>query len=296
MNGGEFRQRVLVTGADGQLGRALRRLAPAGAQVFACGRSDLDVTNRVEVARRVAELRPDWIVNAAAFTAVDAAEAQRELAFAVNRDGAANLAAAASANGARLLQVSTDYVFDGRQGSPYVPDDVPAPLGIYGQSKHAGEQAARDTLGERALVVRTAWLYSAGAGNFVHTMLRLLAERDEVAVVDDQVGSPTWADHLAAALWRALAVNLTGIHHWTDAGVASWYDFAVAIAEEASALGLLHRSAVVRPIPSAQYPLPALRPAYGVLNCAATHAALGDALSRPHWRVALRAMLKEKGK
>lgn len=283
--------KVLITGGNGQLGVELARRAPGSAGIVVTGRDHLDITDRQQVLALVAAERPDAIVNAAAYTAVDKAESEPELAQAVNADGAANLAAAANEMGATLVQVSTDFVFDGGRATPYEPDAEPAPLGVYGATKLAGERAVLDTLGERALILRTAWVYSSHGNNFVRTMLRLMADKPELGIVADQVGTPTWAGGLADAIWRALDRDVTGIHHWTDAGVASWYDFAVAIQEEALAAGLIRNAIPIRPIRTQDYPTPARRPAYSVLNKHATWAALE--LPGEHWRVALRRMLAE---
>jgi dTDP-4-dehydrorhamnose reductase len=189
------------------------------------------------------------------------------------------------------VYVSTDFVFDGAQGRPYAPDDVPNPLSVYGRTKLAGEEVVRRTFAGAALVVRTAWVYSAVGQNFALTMLRLMRERDAVDVVSDQIGSPTWAESLARALWAAAArPEVRGTHHWTDAGVASWYDFAVAIQEEALAAGLLARPVPVRPLRTEEYPTPARRPAYSVLATSQTREALG--LPAVHWRTNLRLMLQ----
>jgi dTDP-4-dehydrorhamnose reductase len=284
--------RVLVTGALGQLGSELVRTAPAELEVVALDLPDFDLTRFDDARRTVAELAPRAIVNAAAYTAVDKAEDEPGLARAVNADGAAALAEAATRAGARLIHVSTDYVFDGALGRPYQPDDPVGPTGVYGETKAAGERAVLEATRGAAVVVRTAWLYSAVGQNFVKTMLRLLATREQVSVVADQVGSPTWARGLAEALWRLLeAPDVRGIQHWTDAGVASWYDFAVAIAEEGELLGLLTRPAEVRPITTAEYPTRARRPNYSVLRRSPTWAALG--LPAVHWRAQLRRMLRE---
>lgn len=282
---------ILLVGAQGQLGWELQRTAPAGLTLHALDRAALDITDAAAVQACVEALRPGLIINAAAYTAVDRAEQEPALAYAVNRDGPAHLAAAAAACGARLVHVSTDFVFDGTLGRPYRPEDPVKPLGVYGASKAAGEAAVREALGGAALILRTAWVYSAHGANFVKTMLRLMRERERLGVVADQVGTPTWARDLARALWRAAELGLTGTHHWTDAGVASWYDFAVAIQEEALALGLLTRPIPIDPIATADYPTPARRPAYSVLDKTAFWTALG----RPagHWRVGLRGMLKE---
>jgi dTDP-4-dehydrorhamnose reductase len=230
------------------------------------------------------------LFHAAAYTAVDAAETEPERAQAVNALGTAHVASAARRVSARLIHVSTDFVFDGTRGRPYTPDDRPQPLGAYGRSKLAGEREAVRLTDGAALVVRTAWVYAARGRNFVLTMLRLMRERDEVGVVADQVGTPTWAHSLARAMWAAAQVELTGVHHWTDAGVASWYDFAVAIQEEALGLGLLDRAVPVRPLRTDEYPSRAHRPPYSVLDSSATRLALG--LPAVHWRVNLRAMLR----
>jgi dTDP-4-dehydrorhamnose reductase len=187
--------------------------------------------------------------------------------------------------------VSTDFVFDGTQSHPYLPTDRTNPLGVYGASKLAGEQLALAAYPEGLAIVRTAWLYSAFGNNFVTTMLRLMGERERLGVVADQVGTPTWTCGLAGALWQMCRVQPKGIHHWTDAGVASWYDFAVAIQEEGLACGLLAREIPIQPINTVDYPTSARRPAYSVLDKTETWAALG--MTPPHWRVALRRMLLE---
>lgn len=281
---------VLVTGAGGQLGRALLASAPADAEVAGLVRADLDIADADAVRAAVAAHAPALIINAAAYTAVDKAESEGEAARAINATGPANLAAAARDAGARFVHVSTDFVFDGVSGVPYRPDAPTAPIGAYGLTKREGEVAVAQAL-PSALIVRTAWVYGTTGGNFVRTMLRLMAERDEVRVVADQIGTPTFAGGLAAALWALDAAGGQGIHHWTDSGAASWYDFAVAIQEEALALGLLTRKVPVLPIPTSAYPTPARRPHYSVLDKEATVALLGA--PAPHWRDNLRLMLKD---
>ncbi|WP_010185654.1 dTDP-4-dehydrorhamnose reductase [Sphingomonas sp. PAMC 26605] len=276
--------KALITGADGQVGTALRRAAPDRVEVIAVDRSTLDITDRAAVEAMVARVRPDIIINAAAYTAVDRAESDTALAKAVNATAVGHLAAAARAAGARLIQVSTDYVFDGRAAVPYSPAAATAPLSVYGRTKRAGEVLA----GEDALIVRTARVYGPTGNNFVRTMLRLMAERGEVRVVADQIGTPTYVPGLAAALWALAGQGATGIFHHTDSGSASWYDFAVAIAEEARILGLLVDDVTVTPIATTQFPTPAGRPLYSVLDTSATTARLGVA---PHWRSNLRIVL-----
>lgn len=279
--------RVLITGANGQLGRALQRCAPEGAEVTAVDVAELDITGRAAVDAFVADLAPELILNAAAYTAVDKAESDEDAARAVNADAVAILADAALTAGARLVHVSTDFVFDGISGIPYPPEAAPSPLGAYGRTKLAGETAA----GADALIVRTAWVYAQTGGNFVRTMLRLMVERPEVRVVADQIGTPTYAPDLARVLWALAGKDARGVYHYTDAGAASWYDFAVAIQEEALAAGLLDRAVPVIPIATTDFPTPARRPHFSVLDKSTTWAALGA--PAPHWRSNLRLMLSE---
>lgn len=280
---------ALVTGAGGQLGIELVRRAPAGMRIAATTSAELDVGDAAAVEAALAGLRPDVVLNAAAYTAVDLAEREEEKADRVNHLGVRHLAAACRKHGARLVHVSTDYVFDGRASEPCAPDAPVAPQSAYGRTKLAGERAALEL--EGALVVRTAWVYSAHGRNFMKTMIRLMEERPEVRVVADQVGSPTAAHGLADALWRLAAARESGIHHWTDAGVASWYDFACAIREESAVAGFATGGCRVVPIRTADYPTPARRPAMGVLAKDRTYAALGGPAA--HWREALRVVLRE---
>jgi dTDP-4-dehydrorhamnose reductase len=279
--------RALIAGGRGQLGRGLAATAPPDVQIVSHSSETLDITDRASVAAAVADFRPTHIFNAAAYTAVDKAESDEQTAFAVNATGVSILADAAETADARLVHVSTDFVFDGRSGIPYAPDSAPNPLGAYGRSKLAGERL----VGTDTLIVRTGWVYAPTGGNFVRTMLRLMRERPEVRVVADQIGTPTYAPGLAAALWALAGHGLSGIYHYSDAGAASWYDFAVAIQEEALAAGLLDRMVPVIPIATVEFPTPAARPSYSVLDKASTFAALGG--PAPHWRTNLRTMIAE---
>jgi dTDP-4-dehydrorhamnose reductase len=286
-----LKQRVLVLGAGGQLGRELLCTADPGAECIALTRRELDIGDAAAVAARLEALAPQVVINAAAYTAVDAAEDDALAAQRANAVGPANLAQSSRDLGIRLLHVSTDFVFGGGSSRPYATDAPTAPLGHYGRSKLAGEQAVQDTFSE-ALVMRSSWVYSRFGNNFVKTMLRLMAERDELAVVADQVGSPTWARGLASALWAAAArTELSGIYHWSDAGQCSWYDFALAIFEEASALGILQRPVKIRPITSSEYPTAAARPRYSVLDT--TRSTLDLGLPGVQWREQLRNMLAD---
>ncbi len=282
---------ILVTGAAGQLGRELcDRLAQTDHAFIPFTRADADFTQTERVREAVAAHKADWVINCAAYTAVDKAESDAGTAFAVNRDAARAVAEAVASYGGRLLQVSTDFVFDGTQSRPYREDDAPNPLGVYAQSKWAGEQAVRELLPD-ALIVRTAWVHGAHGHNFVKTMLRLAAEREELRVVDDQIGTPSWTGDIADALIALIDQDAHGCYHFTNEGVASWYDFAVAILDEARALGFPVQAQRVMPIPTTGYPTPARRPAYSVLDKQKIRAVLARPI--PHWRDALVAMLRE---
>lgn len=282
--------KVVITGAGGQLGRELCLNPPVGAIIHAFSAKEFDIVDRQAVGTIIESLNPDLIINAAAYTDVDKAESEPATVHRVNCEGAGFLAEAARKTGARLIHVSTDFVFDGRSSVPYRPTDKANPLGVYGASKLAGEEHVFALLPD-ALIIRTSWLYSVHGRNFVKTMLRLMAERREVAVVADQIGTPTWAKELAAGIWRSVAVGLAGKQHWTDSGVASWYDFAVAIQEEALELGLLAREVSIRPIRTKDYPTPAQRPPYSVLDREEMLEALD--YTPPHWRANLRKMLRD---
>lgn len=283
--------KALIAGAGGQLGRMLQQSVPDAVHILAPDEQDFDICNPQQLRAVIAESGADVLINAAAYTAVDQAEKESELAQRINAQAPQWLAEAADAAGLRMVQVSTDFVFDGQASQPYLPDAEARPLGVYGASKLAGDLAVQDVLGDRSLIVRTAWVYAPGGRNFVRTMLKLMQSREELGVVADQLGTPTHAYGLAGAIWKLLEVDAAGIHHWTDAGVASWYDFAVAIAELAAQRWPERRWARVRPIRSEDYPTPARRPAYGVLDKSATWSATGVP---PHWRARLaKALLND---
>lgn len=280
--------KVLVTGAGGQLGRALMAAVPDGCEVIGAGSGELDISDNAAVRSFVTRARPEIIINAAAYTAVDRAESEPERAAAVNDTGVANLVAAATVVGAQVVHVSTDFVFDGAASQPYRPDAPTAPLGVYGATKLAGEGHLRP----EDLCVRTAWVYAATGQNFVRTMLRLMTEREELGVVADQIGAPTSANDLCMAVWTGALGAHRGIWHFTGSGVASWYDFAVAIRDEGIRIGLLDDSAArVKPIATADYPTPAKRPAYSVLDTTQAAAAIGS--PAPYWRHSLISVLEQ---
>jgi dTDP-4-dehydrorhamnose reductase len=283
--------RALITGTSGQVGDALRRHSPADAVLRALTRAELDISDDAAVEAAITAFRPDVVINAAAYTAVDRAEDEVDRATASNVRGPANLARAVSRiAGCRLLHVSTDYVFDGRASRAYRPEDPTNPLSAYGRTKLQGEVAVREALGERAVIVRTAWVYAPRGKNFLLTMLRLMRERGAVRVVADQRGTPTSAHSVATALWAiAQRPQIHGVVHWTDAGEDTWYGFARAIAEDACAAGTLQKRPEVTPITTADYPTRAHRPANSVLDISATVKLLGFAPAP--WRENLRTTL-----
>ncbi|OKH20402.1 dTDP-4-dehydrorhamnose reductase [Hydrococcus rivularis NIES-593] len=290
-------KRILVTGIHGQLGQELKQtLAPLG-EVIGVGRETMDLTQANAIRQAIAEAKPDLIVNAAAYTAVDKAETEVELANTINAIAPAIMAQECQKLGVTLLHVSTDYVFDGKKNTPYVEEDSPNPLSAYGKSKLAGEAAIAQAC-QSHIILRTAWVYGTyGKGNFVKTMLRLGKEREEIRVVADQVGSPTWALDIAQAIAKLVLSSdkmseaTRGIYHFTNSGVASWYDFAIAIFEEARQLGFPLKIRQVVPITTAEYPMPAKRPAYSVLSSQKISAILGS--HPPYWRDSLRQMLEQ---
>ena len=275
--------RLLVTGAGGMLGRDVVRVAEAaGHDVLGLPRAELDVTDAAAVGRTVEAARPDGVVNCAAWTDVDGAEADEDGATAVNGPGAGHVADAAAAAGAAVVHVSSDYVFDGTKQSPYVESDPPAPVSAYGRGKLAGERAVLGGAGARA-VVRSSWLFGAGGRNFVETMLALGAERGEVRVVGDQVGCPTWTGHLAPVLVALVAGRATGTFHVAGTGAASWHAFARAIFEAAGMTVRVHETT------TGEFPRPAPRPAFSVLASERR-----DAPRLPPWQEGLAAYLAER--
>lgn len=282
--------RVLITGAGGQLGGALQRTAPAWADVNAIDVEDVDLTDAPMLTARLVVEAPDLIINAAAYTAVDKAESDEAIARAINAEAVATMVEAMAGTGGKVVHVSTDYVFDGTSSTPYAPGAARNPQSVYGRTKAEGE----DCLRAADLLVRTAWVYEAGGASFVRTMIRLMKERDELRVVADQTGAPTWATGLASTIWALVEKGASGTFHHCDDGIATWHEFAVAIAEEAHALGLIPRIPVILPITTAEYPTPAQRPAFSLLDCSATRALICDA--PVPWRENLRLMLKEETK
>ena len=273
--------RILITGGSGQVGHCLKAQLQGCAELSVPDSSALNIADRRSVRQAVETFRPDYIINAAAYTAVDKAESDAERAFAVNRDGARHLAEAAEAAGAAMLHISTDYVFDGAGGAPYDEAAPTAPQNIYGASKLAGEQAVLAAC-RRAVVMRTSWVFGAHGQNFVKTMLRLGRERDSLGIVADQYGAPTAAADIAAALITIVCrhtpeqlVERAGIYHYCGSPYASWFEFAETIFAEAAAQGVLAKIPAVKPIATADYPTPAKRPTDSRLDCGKIRAVFG---------------------
>ena len=291
--------KLLVTGANGQVGCELRQsLAPLG-EVIALDRAACDLARPAEVARILRAATPDVIVNAAAYTAVDRAEQEEQLATLINGTAVGEIAQAARQLGALLIHYSTDYVFDGRKDAPYAEDDVPSPISAYGRSKLAGERAIAQC-GGRYLIVRTSWIYAARGHNFLKTVLRLARERDELRIVDDQIGAPTWARDLAAAtavMSKQARQEIarddfeSGLFHVTGSGATSWFVFAKAVVKQAEQYGLLARKSKIVPIASSEYPVAATRPKNSRLSGARARHRFQIAL--PEWEQSLAVCMRE---
>lgn len=263
---------IVVTGATGQLGQTLANLWDNSAlanqfEILALDRSNLDFAQLDVVETTLSKLNPAVIINAAAYTKVDMAESEKDSAFLINDVAVAALASWVVENNAKLIHISTDFVFDGSSNRPYLPDQPTAPLGVYGQSKLAGERKIQNISNDSSAVIRTSWLYSEHGNNFVKTMLRLLKEKDKLSVVNDQIGSPTSTHGLAELIFAMIRKGqYQGVYQWNDGGSISWFDFAEKIQQLALLHGLLDRKIPITAITTDEYPTPAKRPAYSVLN------------------------------
>jgi dTDP-4-dehydrorhamnose reductase len=285
-------KRILLIGNYGQVGQELQVILPKIGEVIGVGRDQLDLSQGEKLRQIINEVKPDCIVNAAAYTAVDKAESELELANAINGIAPQIMAEEARKLGATFLHISTDYVFDGHKNTPYLETDPTNPLSAYGSSKLMGEEAIQK-VGGNSIILRTAWVYGTfGKGNFVKTMLRVGKDREELKVVVDQVGCPTWSKDIADAIIKLLNVETaSGVYHFTNSGAVSWYDFAQAIFEEARQIGFPLSVKQVIPITTEQYPTPAKRPAYSVLSGQKITPLLG---TYPlYWRDSLKQMLKQ---
>ncbi|MBV9986508.1 MAG: dTDP-4-dehydrorhamnose reductase [Chitinophagaceae bacterium] len=285
---------VIVTGKNGQLGQELK-LQSEAAEIFDflfTGSGQLDITDNNALADLFDKHRPRYFVNCAAYTAVDKAETEQDKAYLVNAEAVGRIAAQCRLHNCTLITISTDYVFNGKGTAPYRPADATEPVNYYGYTKLMGEKLALEN-NPATIVIRSSWVYSPFGHNFVKTMLRLMSDQKEIAVVDDQRGSPTYAYDLAQAILAILASlddgnTAYGIYHYSNTGMISWFDFANAVA------GLIKTSCVLKPIATAAYPTPARRPAYSVLDCSSTEKTFG--ISAPHWKESLVACLQRLGK
>ena len=294
--------KVLLTGSNGQLGKAIiaesrNYVSKFNIELIQSSRHNMDLSNYEECKKIINFYKPDWVLNAGAYTLVDKAESQVSLAYAVNAKAPAAFVEVLETFGGRLLQVSTDFVFNGKQGFPYLTNQNVDPLGVYGSSKAEGEKAALEYINSR--VLRTSWVYGPTGKNFFLTILRLHSERSKngqsLQVVSDQIGVPTSTKTLAKACWKSIFLDSNNdsyrILHWTDAGAASWFDFAVSIGEIAAQLNIIESPAEVIPISTKEYPTPARRPPYSILDCIDTREALS--LNPVHWRKALENVLHD---
>ncbi|MFT5712409.1 MAG: dTDP-4-dehydrorhamnose reductase [Glaciecola sp.] len=278
---------IVIIGKNGQLANEFKLL---DTKLVCLGREEINVFQFNSMQETLKRYSPSVIINASAYTAVDKAESDKDAAFMLNHLAVKNLAEYSVQNSAHLVHVSTDYVFAGDKGSPYLVDEVYAPGSVYGASKVAGERAIIETGADNSCIIRTSWVYSQFGNNFVKTMLRLLDEKTELAVIDDQIGTPTSASALAQACLYAAQYNVTGIHHFTDAGVASWYDFAVAIQRIGLEQGLLSRRIPINPIPTSEYLTVAKRPSYSVLDKSTLKTSFNNMQPR-HWQTELASVI-----
>ena len=281
---------VLIIGKSGQLANELISQKPANIEYLCLGRDDVNVCDITSLEKAVNVFKPSVIINASGYTAVDKAESDSDAAYLLNKQAVENLAIIAKQSNARLLHVSTDFVFNGEKNKAYNVDDDTNPCSVYGASKLAGEQAIAEHYPENSAIIRTSWLYSSYGNNFVKTMLRLMQEKEELGVVCDQIGCPTYAEGLAKFLWKlSTQETVKPIYHWSDYGVASWYDFAVAIQEIAFDNKLLMKKIIIKPIPASSYPTPATRPSFSLLNASQSH------LIEPseHWTIHLTECIKK---
>ena len=268
---------VLLIGKNGQVAWELQQTCPSYITVHAYGRNEIKITDPFSIEQVITKINPAVIINASAYTAVDRAESEQGQAYLINATAVELLAQAATKHSIRLLHISTDFVFDGTKNTPYTVDDNTNPINVYGASKLAGEQAIKAYCPVNSTIVRTSWVYSSHGNNFVKTMLRLMTEKDELSVVSDQIGCPTNANGLAKYLWQlAEQETLDPIYHYSDLGVATWYDFAVAIQGIALGQGKLTKKIPIKPISSRSYPTPAKRPLFGLMQ----HS---QCISNKHW-------------
>ncbi|GLX77578.1 NAD(P)-dependent oxidoreductase [Thalassotalea insulae] len=280
---------IVVFGKNGQLAKELVFEAPSNVNLLFLGREETNILSLDAIEKSLANFPVDVIINASAYTAVDKAESEHQQAYAVNQLAVENMSIYSEKVNARFLHVSTDFVFDGSNNIAYTPEDKANPKSIYGKSKFAGELSVKKCHPTNSSVIRTSWLYSVSGNNFLKTMLRLMQEKESLSVVSDQIGCPTNANGLARFIWKLTQVKqLKSIYHWSDKGVASWYDFAVAIQNIAYQYGVLETKIPIQPIPTKDYPTPAPRPHFSLLNANTSY----DILNSNHWTIELNKCIK----
>ncbi len=281
---------IIVIGKSGQLAWELNNLSSTKHHIICLGRHDINISDIALTTKILKKYKADAVINASAYTAVDQAETDVDNAYMLNATAVGNLTQVCKALAISLLHISTDFVFQGDKGSPYLPTDIINPLGTYGESKAEGEKLALQLYSQKTAIIRTSWVYSTHGNNFVKTMLNLMKIKPELGIISDQIGTPTYAKGLAETCILAVEQSLLGIHHYTDSGVASWFDFAIAIQKLGLELGLLDKKIPIKPISTSQYPTPAKRPHYSVLDKSSLVTALPD-VSLSYWQEQLQQMM-----
>ena len=282
---------VLLTGASGQVGKYLVHTCPDKVNLLALDKHALDISNRDNIKEIFNQFEPNLVINAAAYTSVENAEAEKELAYQINRNGVANIALACKTNNIRLIHYSTDYVFDGNNSSPYTIQDIPNPINVYGQSKLEGEKKALEINCDKTLIIRTSWVYSNHGDNFVKTMLKLMNENESIEIITDQTGTPTWAKSIAKITWRfVIQPELNGVFNFSDSGSTTWFEFAKEIQSIATKYNILNNATKIIPITTEDYSSNVKRPLYSVLDCNKTWELLN--VKPDDWRTSLGKMLQ----
>ena len=292
MSNGTKYMKIVVIGKSGQLATELSYLASDEIDIICLGRNEIDIEDKSAIEAKLSELKPNAVINAAAYTAVDLAETESDKANQINGYCVGYLAEVCQTLSLHLVHLSTDFVFDGTHSTPYNTCDAIAPVNTYGESKAIGESLLLQAAPNNSCIIRTAWVYSTHGNNFVKTMLNRMESKPELGVISDQIGTPTYAKTLAQASLHAAINKLTGIYHWTDQGVASWYDFAVAIQKLAFDKGLISKKIPIKAITTADYPTPAKRPSFSVLDKSQNANTFPPELI-VHWRQQLNCMLND---
>jgi dTDP-4-dehydrorhamnose reductase len=282
--------KIIVIGKSGQLATELFELSNNSNEIICLGRNEINIEDKASIQKVLLNLQPDVVINAAAYTAVDLAEKEADIAKQTNGYSVGNLAEVCKIHSIYLIHISTDFVFDGTKSTPYLTEEKTSPINVYGESKALGEELIIKILPKNSCIIRTSWVYSTHGNNFVKTMLSLMENKPELGIISDQIGTPTYAKALAEACLHAAIERIIGIYHWTDQGVASWYDFAVAIQELALEKGIIENNIPIKAISTSDYPTPAKRPNYSVLD-KSKNANIFPTDIIKHWRKQLNCML-----